>query len=93
MAKVRIDVRFEGALLLWVDAYAKERGTSRTAVLEAAARELRDQVEAGSSARRRPGWEAVREAQRSVGSVREVARGAYWEMMRARQERLNRGGR
>jgi hypothetical protein len=31
----------------------------------------------------------VREAQRSVGSVREVARGAYWEMMRARQERLN----
>jgi hypothetical protein len=38
----------------------------------------------------------VIEAKRAVsstGSTREHARGAYWDMMRERQERLNKGGR
>jgi hypothetical protein len=96
VAKVRIDVRVEGALLLWVDAYAKRRVTTRTAVIEAALAEFRDACEGGPSVERGPKLDAVIEAKRAVsstGSTREHARGAYWDMMRERQERLNKGGR
>lgn len=89
-------MRLDEALVEWADGYAKRRGVSRTEVLEAALKEFREACEGGPDVKRGPSVEAVVEAKRAVsstGSTREHARGAYWDMMRERQERLNRGGR
>ena len=54
MAKVRVDARIEGSLLLWVDAYAQGRGVTRTDVIESALREFRGLSEGGVPVMREP---------------------------------------
>jgi hypothetical protein len=92
-----VSVRLGDGLVEWVDGYAKKRGVSRTEVLNAAVREFRDACEGGvPEVKPGPSVETVMEVKRAVSkaaSTREHARGAYWDMMRERQERLNKGGR
>jgi hypothetical protein len=47
MAKVRRDLRLDEELAAWVDAYAEERSSSRTEIVEVALRALRDLASGG----------------------------------------------
>jgi hypothetical protein len=47
MAKVAVAVRLDPVVVEWADAYAKERGVSRQAVLEGAVLDFREDAERG----------------------------------------------
>lgn len=86
MAKQRVDLRLDERLLSWADEYALERGTTRTAIIEAAVERFQDECRRGV-----PELRAAAARQSSVRtpdgvgecSARGDGKGHVWEMRNA----------
>lgn len=83
-----MSARLEADVLGWAKVYAKQRDVSLATVLEAALREFREACEGGVP--ELGGVQAVK-AQVPTSKMRKPPATSYEEMMRERQQRLNRG--
>lgn len=85
-----VSLRIDDELVAWAEAYAKQRGSSRSAVLEEALRSFRQDCEGGVPDLPAPESLAVREARAKVNEVqRPATMETREELDRARQAALN----
>jgi hypothetical protein len=95
MAKQRVDLRLDPELVAWVDGYAKERGVSRTDLLESALAGFKDDAERGVPELRRAAREQAsysgRATERGVGDCPErgVGLGHVWMGVKASGDERN----